>query len=55
MLDKEESDLNNVNNLDKEATSLGMGGNSSPEEDEEIYKKRMQKRKEIQSKRVNSC
>ena len=52
MLDKEESDLNNVNNLDKEATSLGMGGNSSPEEDEEIYKKRMQKRKEIQSKRV---
>jgi len=52
MEDKYQSDLNNINNLDQEATRLGMGGNTSPEQDEEIYKERMQKRKEIQSKRV---
>ena len=52
MLDKYQSNLNNINNLDKEATRLGMGGNLSPEVDERLYKERMQKRKEIQSKRV---
>jgi len=55
MVDKYQQDLNNLNNLDnldKEATRLGMGGNLSPEVDENLYKKRMQKRKEIQSKRV---
>jgi len=49
---KYQSDLNNMNNLDKEANRLGMGGKSSPEVDEKLYKERMQKRKEIQSKRV---
>ena len=52
MVEKYNSGLININNLDKEATKLGMGGNSSPEEDEKLYKERMQKRKEIQSKRV---
>ena len=50
MADEYQSDLNN--NLDEEAKKLGMGGNLSPEVDEELYKKRMQKRKEIQSKRL---
>ena len=52
MVDKYQSDQNNINNLDEEATRLGMGGNSSPEVDEKLYKERMQKRKEIQSKRL---
>ena len=52
MLHKGQMDPNNVNNLDKEANRLGMGGNLSPEVDEKIYKERMKKRKEIQSKRV---
>ena len=52
MVDKYQPDLNNINHLDEEASRLGMGGNSSPEVDEKLYKKRMQKRKEIQSKRV---
>ena len=52
MADKYQSDLNNINNLDEEANRLGMGGNLSPEVDEKLYKERMQKRKEIQSKRV---
>jgi len=52
MVNKYQSDLNNINNLDEEATRLGMGGNLSPEVDEKLYKERMQKRKEIQSKRV---
>ncbi len=52
MVDKYQPDQNNINQLDKEATKLGMGGNLSPEVDENLYKKRMQKRKEIQLKRV---
>ena len=52
MEDKYQPDLNNINHLDKEATRLGMGGNLSPEVDENLYKKRMQKRKEIQLERV---
>jgi len=52
MVDKYQSDQNHINKLDKEASRLGIGGNSSPEEDENLYKVRMQKRKEIQSKRV---
>ena len=52
MVDKYQSDLNDINNLDKEATRLGMGGKLSPELDEKLYKERMQKRKEIQSKRL---
>ena len=41
-----------ISNLDHEAKELGMGGNLSPENDEVLYKKRMQRRKEIQSKRL---
>ena len=52
MADKYQSDLNNINNLEKKANKLGMGGNLSPEVDEKLYKERMQKRKEIQSKRL---
>ena len=52
MVDKYPTDLNNINHLDKEATRLGMGGNISPDVDEKLYKDRMQKRKEIQFKRV---
>ena len=39
-------------NLDSQAKELGMGGKLSPESDESSYKKRMQKRKEIQSERL---
>ena len=52
MVDKYQPDKNNIKHLDKEASRLGMGGNSSPEVDENLYKKRMQKRKEIQLERV---
>jgi len=52
MVDKYQPDINNINHLDKEANRLGMGGNLSPEVDENLYKKRMQKRKEIQVERV---
>ena len=52
MVDKYQTDQNNINHLDKEANRLGMGGNLSPERDENLYKKRMQKRKEIQLERV---
>tara|TARA_Y100001978_G_scaffold57208_1_gene51506 strand:+ start:9341 stop:10036 length:696 start_codon:yes stop_codon:yes gene_type:complete len=48
------SKLNSVKRLDEEASRLGIGGNSSPDTDEQLYKKRMQKRKEIQSKRLQS-
>ena len=41
-----------ISNLDQEAKALGMGGNLSPESDEELYKRRMRQRKEIQSKRL---
>jgi len=51
MVKKYQSELN-INNLDDEAYRLGMGGKSSPEADEKLYKERMQKRKEIQSRRV---
>ena len=52
MVDKYQPNQNNIKHLDQEATRLGMGGNSSPEVDENLYKKRMQKRKEIQLERV---
>ena len=42
----------NLTNLDIQAKELGIGGNLSPETDESLYKKRMQKRKEVQSKRL---
>ena len=42
----------NITNLDIQAKDLGIGGKSSPETDESLYKKRMQKRKDVQSKRL---
>ena len=39
-------------NLDNQAKELGMGGKLSPESDEILYKKRMQKRKDIQAERL---
>ena len=38
--------------LDHQAKQLGIGGMISPEQDESLYKKRMQQRKDIQSKRI---
>ncbi len=38
--------------LDNQASELGIGGKLSPETDESSYKKRMQKRKDIQTKRL---
>ena len=41
-----------LNNLDKSAEEIGMGGNLIPNITEEKYRKRMEKRKEIQSQRL---
>ena len=49
---KESSSKKDIRNLDQQAIKLGIGGKYSPEKDESLYKKRMQKRKEIQSKRL---
>ncbi len=38
--------------LDSQAKELGMGGKLSPESDESSYKKRMKKRKDIQTERL---
>ena len=51
-MSKEELFKEKVVNLDHLAKELGMGGNSSPDNDEDLYKKRMQQRKDIQSKRL---
>ena len=49
-----EDDLSteDISYLDNKAKELGMGGNLSPDTDETLYKKRMQKRKDVQSKRL---
>ena len=39
-------------NLDNQAKKLGMGGKLSPDSDESSYKKRMQRRKDIQAERL---
>ncbi len=39
-------------NLDNQAKELGMGGKLSPESNEGSYKKRMQRRKDIQAERL---
>ena len=39
-------------NLDNQAKELGMGGKLAPENDEKLYKKRMQQRKDIQAERI---
>ena len=41
-----------ITSLDLQAKELGIGGKLSPETDEILYKKRMQQRKDIQSKRL---
>ena len=41
-----------LNNLDKKAEEIGMGGNLDPNITEEKYRIRMKKRKEIQTQRV---
>ena len=43
-----------ISKLDNQAKQLGMGGNFSPENDEESYKKRMQQRKDIQLQRIKT-
>ena len=48
----EKSTSSNLSNLDQQAQEIGTGGKVSPETDESLYKKRMQKRKDIQSKRL---
>ncbi len=41
-----------IDNLDKKAEDIGMGGNLTPNLNEEKYRSRMQKRKEIQKQRL---
>jgi len=49
---EENSSSKKITNLDFQAIELGIGGNLAPETDERLYKKRMQKRKDVQSKRL---
>lgn len=43
----------NINNLDKKSNEIGIGGYLFEDKDEEVYRQRMIKRKEIQQNRVN--
>ena len=52
MPDKEKPYSRKITDLDLQAKELGIGGKFSPETDESLYKKRMQQRKDIQSKRL---
>ena len=52
MTGKEKPSSGDINSLDLQAKELGVGGKESPETDEILYKKRMQRRKDIQSKRL---
>ena len=52
MPDKEKPSSIKITNLDIQARELGIGGKLSPDTDERLYKKRMQKRKDIQLKRL---
>ena len=45
-------DNSSLNNLDKRAEEIGMGGNLIPNLTEERYRKRMEKRKEVQTQRL---
>tara|TARA_Y100001968_G_scaffold2212_1_gene1877 strand:- start:86 stop:778 length:693 start_codon:yes stop_codon:yes gene_type:complete len=45
-------DNSKINRLDKSAKEIGMGGNLIPNITEETYRKRMEKRKEIQTQRL---
>ncbi len=48
-----QANINEIQELDKEAKRLGMGGNQTPDNSERKYKERMQKRKNIQLERIN--
>ena len=52
MTDENKSPTDNLKKLDQEAREIGIGGKLSPEKNEILYKKRMQKRKNIQAKRI---
>ena len=52
MADEKQPASKNITSLDIQAKELGIGGKLSPETDENLYKKRMQKRKDIQSQRL---
>ncbi len=45
-------DNSRLNNLDKKAEGIGMGGNLIAGLNEETYRKRMEKRKEVQTQRL---
>ena len=49
---KESLPTNKITNLDVQAEEIGIGGKLSPETEESRYKDRMQKRKEVQLKRL---
>ena len=52
MTKEEKPSSKKISNLDIQAIDIGRGGKFSPETDESTYKKRMQKRKDVQSKRL---
>ena len=41
-----------TNTLDQSAAELGMGGHLAPEQDDAGYRKRMERRQEVQRQRV---
>ena len=45
-------EISRLKNLDKTAEEIGMGGNLIPNINEEKYRKRMEKRKEVQTQRL---
>ena len=49
---KEDLSSEKILELDHQAKQIGIGGMISPEQDESLYKQRMQQRKDIQSKRI---
>ena len=52
MNQKFSKDNSKLNSLDKNAEEIGMGGNLIPNLTEEKYRKRMEKRKEVQTQRL---
>tara|TARA_B100000965_G_C19507904_1_gene720583 strand:+ start:523 stop:1218 length:696 start_codon:yes stop_codon:yes gene_type:complete len=53
MKKSEQTNFSDIQNLDREAQNLGLGGKNSPENTEKRYKERMEKRKNIQLERIN--
>ena len=52
MSEKKQTSSRKITSLDLQAKEIGIGGKLSPETDESLYKKRMQQRKIVQSKRL---